>query len=247
MFRFSISDIKVWRNIIDSISELIDEANFVATADGISLRAMDPSHVAMVEVELPSSFFDEYVCDGTLNIGVNLDEFMKILRRGSSSDKLEIEVSSDRKLKITFSDKAKRHFSIPLLDLSWEELTSPSLEFNVYSRLVSEVFEDAIKDASLISDFVKISADKDFLIISASGDRGDVEVKLSEDMGSLIELNVKEPSSSTYSLNYLEDLVKTSKASEILTLEFSNDMPMKMSFELPNNGRITYYLAPRIE
>ncbi|MEM3616171.1 MAG: DNA polymerase III sliding clamp, partial [Candidatus Methanomethylicia archaeon] len=63
----------------------------------------------------------------------------------------------------------------------------------------------------------------------------------------LIELNVKEPSSSTYSLNYLEDLVKTSKASEILTLEFSNDMPMKLSFELPNNGRITYYLAPRIE
>ncbi|MEM0212400.1 MAG: proliferating cell nuclear antigen (pcna) [Candidatus Methanomethylicia archaeon] len=247
MFRFSISDVKVWRNIIDSISELIDEANFVATTNGISLRAMDPSHVAMVEVELPSSFFDEYECSETMNIGVNLDEFMKILRRGSSSDKLEIEVSSDRKLKITFSDKAKRYFSIPLLDLSWEELTSPSIEFNVYSRLVSEVFEDAIKDASLISDFVKISADKDFLIISASGDRGDVEVKLSEDMGSLIELNVKEPSSSTYSLNYLEDLVKTSKASEILTLEFSNDMPMKLSFELPNNGRITYYLAPRIE
>jgi len=52
------------------------------------------------------------------------------------------------------------------------------------------------------------------LKISASGERGDVEVKLSEASGSLIELNVKEPSSSTYSLNYLEDLVKASSASE---------------------------------
>lgn len=247
MFRFSLSDIKVWRNIIDSISELIDEANFVATSDGISLRAMDPSHVAMIEVELPKEFFDEYECSETLNIGLNLDEFGKILRRGSSGEKMSVEVSSDRKLKIAFSDKAVRHFSIPLLDLSWEEIASPSIEFNVNSRLLSEVFEDAIKDASLISDFVKISADKGVLVISASGDRGDVEVKLSEDTGSLIELNVKEPSTSTYSLNYLEDLVKTSRASEILTLEFSNDMPIKLSFELPNGGRITYYLAPRIE
>ncbi|MCR6668427.1 MAG: proliferating cell nuclear antigen (pcna) [archaeon YNP-WB-040] len=247
MFRFSLSEIKVWRSVIDAISEIIDEANFVATPNGLSLRAMDPSHVAMVEVELPKSFFDEYNCEGNINIGVNLDEFRKILKRGSAKDKMSLEVTSDRKLKITFSNKAERNFSIPLLDIAGEEIASPSLEFNVHSRLASEVFEDAIKDASLISDYVKISAEGDVLKISASGERGDVEVKLSEASGSLIELNVKEPSSSTYSLNYLEDLVKASSASEILVLEFSTDMPLKLSFELPNEGRITYYLAPRVE
>jgi len=247
MFRFSLSEIKIWRSVIDAISEIIDEANFVATPEGLSLRAMDPSHVAMVEVELPKSFFDDYECEENINIGVNLDEFRKILRRGSAKDRLSLEVTSDRKLKIIFSNKAERSFSIPLLDIAGEEIASPSIEFNVYGRLASEVFEDAIKDASLISDYVKISADGDFLKISASGERGDVEVKLSEASGSLIELNVKEPSSSTYSLNYLEDLVKASRASEILVLEFSTDMPLKLSFELPNEGRITYYLAPRVE
>ncbi|MCX8169399.1 MAG: proliferating cell nuclear antigen (pcna) [Candidatus Methanomethylicia archaeon] len=247
MLKFSLSDAKLWRNVIDAISELIDEANFIATPEGISLRAMDPSHVAMVEVNLPKEFFDYYECEDIMNIGINLDEFRKVLRRASAKEKLDIEVTSDRKLKIVFSDRAKRTFSIPLIDISGEELESPSIEFNVYSRILSTVFEDAVKDASLISDHVKITAEKDMLIISASGERGDVEVKLSEDTGSLLELNVKESSISTYSLNYLEDLVKTSKASDILVLEFSNEMPMKLSFELPNNGRITYYLAPRIE
>lgn len=246
MLKFSVSDVRVWRSVIDAISELIDEANFVASPEGMSLRAMDPSHVAMIEVNLPKDFFDEYECDEKFNVGINLDEFRKVLRRGSARDKMEIEVSGGR-INIVFSGRAQRSFSIPVIDIAGEELSSPSIEFNVHARLVSDVFRDAIKDVGLVSDYVKISAEKDLLKVSASGDRGDVDVKLSEDMGSLVELDVKESSNSTYSLSYLEDLVKASEASEILTLEFSNEMPIKLSFELPNGGSLTYYLAPRIE
>jgi len=247
VFRAVLTSAKLWRSIVSAIAELIDEANFKATPDGLSLRAMDPSHVVMIELELPPMAFDEYVCDEELMIGVNFDEFNKLLKRASARERLEMEVTDKSRLTLRFLGKALRVFRMPLIDIAGEELPSPSLEFNVRARVISDALKDAIKDASVISDYVKFKADPEALTLTASGDRGDVEVKLSEDMGSLVELEVKEPSASTYSLSYLSDMMKAVAAAEIVTVQFSTDMPLRLDFELPGDGRITYYLAPRME
>lgn len=238
---------KLWKGIIAAVSELVDEANFIIAPDGLRLRAMDPSHVAMVELDLPPTAFDEYECDEETVIGVNFDEFNKLLKRAKARERLELELSDRSRLTVKFVGKALRTFRMPLIDIAGEELPSPSLEFNVRAKVIADALRDAIKDASVISDYVKFKADQEVLTILASGDRGDVEVKLSEDMGSLIELDVKEPSASTYSLSYLSDMMKAVAAAEIATIQFSTDMPLRLDFELPGEGRITYYLAPRME
>jgi hypothetical protein len=35
--------------------------------------------------------------------------------------------------------------------------------------------------------------------------------------------------------------------SDIVTLEFSNDMPVRLDFKQTYDGTLVYYLAPRIE
>jgi proliferating cell nuclear antigen len=63
-----------------------------------------------------------------------------------------------------------------------------------------------------------------------------------------LEIETKEPSKATYSLSYLSEIIKTAAASsEIATLEFSNDMPIRIDFQQPKEGKLTFYLAPRIE
>jgi len=247
LFRAVVTSAKLWKGIIAAVSELVDEANFIIAPDGLRLRAMDPSHVAMVELDLPPTAFDEYECDEETVIGVNFDEFNKLLKRAKARERLELELSDRSRLTVKFVGKALRTFRMPLIDIAGEELPSPSLEFNVRAKVIADALRDAIKDASVISDYVKFKADQEVLTILASGDRGDVEVKLSEDMGSLIELDVKEPSASTYSLSYLSDMMKAVAAAEIATIQFSTDMPLRLDFELPGEGRITYYLAPRME
>jgi len=247
MFKIVVTSAKLWRGIITAISELIDEANFVVSPEGLSLRAMDPSHVAMVELLLPPPTFDEFQCSEKIVIGVNLDEFNRLLRRASARERLELELSEPGRLTIRFLGKALRTFKMPLIDIASEELPSPSLEFNVRARVLADAMRDAIKDASVISDYVRFIANPDELILAASGDRGEVEVKLNEEMGSLIELEVKEPSRSTYSLSYLSDMMKAVATAEVAVVHFSSDMPLRLDFELPGEGRITYYLAPRME
>jgi proliferating cell nuclear antigen len=64
----------------------------------------------------------------------------------------------------------------------------------------------------------------------------------------LLDLEVKERSKATFSLSYLSEIIKTASAtSDIATLEFSTDMPIKIDFQQAKEGKLTFYLAPRIE
>ena len=51
MFKAKMADAKVLKDMMGAISILVDEATFDLTPEGIKLRAMDPSRVAMVDFE----------------------------------------------------------------------------------------------------------------------------------------------------------------------------------------------------
>ena len=55
-----------WKAIISAISTLVEEATFEATVEGISFRGMDPSHVALIDINWPNSAFEEGVGINTL-------------------------------------------------------------------------------------------------------------------------------------------------------------------------------------
>ena len=67
---------RLWKNLLNAIATLVDEANFDANDKGITLRAMDPSHVAMVDFEWPREMFDEYACDTSLKLCININEML---------------------------------------------------------------------------------------------------------------------------------------------------------------------------
>ena len=64
--------------IISAISTLVEEATFVATAEGISFRGMDPSHVALIDISWPNSAFEKYECDSDIKFGVRIVNFQNL-------------------------------------------------------------------------------------------------------------------------------------------------------------------------
>lgn len=248
MIRASFHDAKLWRNIIMALSTMVGESTFVFSPGGIKMRAMDPSRIGMVDFEMPSSSFEDYVCEAEAKVGVSLDQLGKLVKRASSGDKLELELKPDEgRLKVKFRGKATRTFSIPLLDLGYEELPTPRVSFNAQAKLLADAVEEALKDAELVSDHVKIQASADELAFHASSDRGESLTTFSRDGGALLELNVKEPSKAMYSLSYLMDMMKAAAAADVVELQFSTNMPLTLIFGLPGGGRIQYWLAPRLE
>ncbi len=249
MFNVKMADAKLFRDLMSAISTLIDEATFNASPEGITLRAMDPSHVAMVDFEWPRSVFEGYTCDQPTKICVNLSEMQKLLRGAGTNESVEISLDEQtKKLNIKLRGKYTRTFSMTTLEAAGEEAPIPKIVFNAKAKLTTAALRQSMDDASTVSDHVRLEASPDKFVMIATGDVGSAKIELEKESEVLLGLEVKEESKATFSLSYLAEIIKSaSTTSDIATLEFSTNMPVRLDFELPQGGKLTYYLAPRIE
>ncbi len=53
----------VLREVVDVVSTLVDEAKFNVGKDSIIVKAVDPAHVAMVDLSLDRGAFEAYKAD----------------------------------------------------------------------------------------------------------------------------------------------------------------------------------------
>jgi proliferating cell nuclear antigen len=249
MFRLKIADAKLLRDMITSISILVDEATFKLDPEGIKLRAMDPSRVAMIDFEWPKTVFEEYTCTEPTKICINITELLKLLKRAGKDEMLELSLDEKTgKLQVAITGKYTRNFTMPTLEASEEEVPTPKITFNARLKATTEGLSQAIEDAQLVSDHVRIEADSEKVIFNASGDLMGAVITLQKGSDALLELDAKEPQKATFSLSYLTEIIKAASAtSDIATLEFSKDMPIRLDFQQVKEGKLTFYLAPRIE
>jgi proliferating cell nuclear antigen len=249
VFRLKVADIKSLRDMITTISILVDEATFKLDPEGMKLRAMDPSRVAMVDFEWPKTVFEEYICTEPAKMCINISELLKLLKRAGKDEILELAPDEKTgKLNVKITGKYTREFTMPTLEASEEEVPTPKIAFNVRAKATSQGLSQAIEDAQLVSDHVKVEADPEKLIFNATGDLMGAKIALQKGSDSLLDLEVKEASKATFSLSYLSEIIKTAAAtSDIATIEFSTDMPVRLDFQQAKDGKLVFYLAPRIE
>lgn len=246
-FEIVFDGAKDFANLIATASNLIDEAAFKVTEDGVSMRAMDPSRVVLIDLNLPAEIFSKYEVDGEETIGVNMDHFKKILKRGKSKDILILKKGEENFLEVTLQGTATRTFRLPLIEVEELELELPELPFTAKAIVLGEVLKEAVKDASLVSDSLKFIARENEFIMKAEGETNEVEIKLTLEDEGLLDLDVQEETKSAYGISYLADMVKgIGKADEVI-IQFGNDMPLQMDYPVRDEGRLTFLLAPRVE
>ena len=244
--RIVFFDARVWRYVISAISKVIVEGVFVIDNDGFRFRAIDPSHVLMIDLRFPPESFEEFEVNERAEIGVNLEDVAKILRRAVKEDKFALEAEESR-FSIMFIGRSMRKFVLPVLDVAAEEIPEPSLEFKAQARLMSDVYRDMIKDLELIGENIKFYTDGEKFIASSSSELGEVEVEFSMEGGSLLELQSEGEQSATYGLEYFSDLATAARVADAIVIKFSTDMPAEVEHVLPQGAKFSFIIAPRVE
>lgn len=242
------SDARVWRYVVSAIGKIIEEGVFVVNEEGFRLRAMDPSHVVLIDFHVPNTAFDVFEVEKEEHIGVNFEDVARIMRRATKEDQLELSTEGS-KFSISFIGKSIRKFVLPQLTLGVEEIPDieAKLEFKAHVRMMSDVFNDLVKDLEPVGKDLILHAQEDKFVARTSSDIAEAEIEMSVESGSLLELNVEEESKAGYSLDYFSDIAGASKAADTVSLYFSTDMPCKLEFELPQGARLRFYVAPRVE
>ena len=78
VFSAKTSGSEEWKAVISAVSTLVEEATFEATVEGISFRGMDPSHVALIDINWPNTAFERFECDGDIKTGSHPKIFLNV-------------------------------------------------------------------------------------------------------------------------------------------------------------------------
>jgi proliferating cell nuclear antigen len=249
MVRAKMADSKVWKTCIGAMVNLIEEAAFKFSPDGVRMKAMDPSHIALVDFELPASAFAEYNVKQPVVLGINLIEMDKIISRAKAEDELFLELDEKQnRLAITFKGASTRRLSLPLIDIREADLPEPKIQFTAVADILAGVIQDGLKDAELITDNVRFELSGDGFFITAEGDKGTTELRLAKGDKGLIKLNVKEPARAMFSIKYLTDMTRAAGSADPITINLGTSLPIQLDFPIAGGkGRLRFLLAPRVE
>jgi proliferating cell nuclear antigen len=234
--------------VTSAISTLVDEATFEASVEGLSFRGMDPSHVALIDIHWPNSAFQKFACNDSIKFGVRIDEFSKLIRRGDKKDAVEVTIGENSTLLIRIKNGYNREYKMRLIESSSSSTPLPKLNFNSRVVLSSSTLDRILSDIQVVSEYITLGSEQMKIIFTGKGESGEANITLDQSSEGLEDINVKEDSNATYSLDYLSRITKAvGSTGGSVTAEYSTKMPLRLEFRVANVGRIHFYLAPRVQ
>lgn len=225
--------------VVEIISELVAEVKIKVNDSGLSITAIDPANISMVRFVLPKSSFSMFET-GEEVLGINLDNFKRILKRSGPASSLVIE-KKENMLNLQIHDRIKRNFNLSLIDIEGEEKDMPNLEFSSIIEINSRDLSDSIEDCLVVADACSFIIKDGKFLIEARG----LNSAMSEFSGDEAKINA-ENCKSRYSLEYLQKFIKGAKLAEKTILRFADDHPLRM--DIKNELiELSFLLAPRVE
>lgn len=242
--RIVYPEAKYFKEIMDSLSKLVDEVVLKATPDGLTIRALDPGKVALIEINLPQTVFLEYQVPGEALIGLSVNSLTKLIKSVKKGSRFAISLEEEN-VYVTVEYIGKREYKFRNLEVPVPEAPELNLSFNVKAQVLADTVKNVIKDAETVSETLEMEATNDNVLYFRSRGSSVIETKLTPGVGSLLNLEVVEPSKSVYQLEYLKHVLGLTKIADVVSLKFSNDSPLELTFNIAD-GTVKYLLAPTV-
>ena len=252
MFKAKLKDSRLVKGIFDAVSAIISETILKVTAEGMTLTALDLSHICLVSLTLVKEDFDEFETDKDYELGINIGDLVKIIRRSGASDaitfshdpkenKMVIELQQD-------SGKRARKFTLGLIEVESEDLEVKGLidmKFDNKCTMELRYLEEAIKDAEIMADVLEVKVEGEKLQFAANGTIGDMNYTLDHELMNYVEFPAD--SVGVFAISFLVNILKIAPIAKNVEVEMKSDIPLKLRFPILEKSQILYFLAPRVE
>lgn len=260
--RFKFGESKTAKKLFELLAVLFDEPIFVANANGLTLSMLDPSRVAMYRLELPKAYFEEYTMENAdtmqfcFDLSTALSNAFKHVYKDETTT-VEVNLKGEAKdgfsrIYFTQRQRFERKFEQYIIDDSEIEASTPTPKVNWthQAKLDMAGLEQAVKDfGSYIEVNVPETLDK--TVFSEKGDITVLTVTLNKGGSTLFDVQAekKEACRVLFSISYIQAvLAKMKPLASVAYMELKTDFPTSITIQLgPDNSRLTFYMAPRIE
>ena len=254
MFKARI-DANTLREYLELATAVIDDGILKITENGIKLKAVDPSNVAMVSLELSSDAFSEFQLNAEEStepeeeimekqVGLDFEKLLSIFAIGGGD---EIELKLDNEKQKLLAKMGNLDYSISLLDLASlrKEPRVPELDYEAQVVIETGEFRRTLRAMERISDYVMLGVTEDMFYMETYGETDKLRMELLKEQ--LISFKPKN-AKTLFSTEYIVAMSKGMSHAKNVTLNLGKDYPLQMDAEIAEGkGKVSYLLAPRIE
>lgn len=246
-FKISLAEPAYLKDSIDLLNNIVVEATFKVGKDYIEVNELDPANVAQVRWKLLSSACIEYDVKKSFNFCLNVSSLLQVLRNAKSDDIIELTNSKEDPTKIIvwFKNLSKREYTIPVIESEdTREKKLPDLTFKTKVKYNAALFCDQIKEVGTIATSTTFDVSRESFDIRGEADISKVRIENNSSDDVVITTDGK--FQTKYSIEYLSKIAKCKKVSSDVTLEFSKDYPLKVTYQLIDKLSFEWILAPRV-
>jgi proliferating cell nuclear antigen len=241
------------RLVADSFQNFIGEANIDITHDGLSMTAMDVSHISVVKLNMPKEWFSEgFRCDYAVALGINFKGMHKIFSK-HKSDGVAIQVPHGTdKVNFLFrrpGQQALTRFNLDLLDIDSEMLGIPeNIPYQIVIRIPTKTLVDLLTQNLLFGDDLTIHVTESKIKFKTKGDTTTV-VRTFYDGDSGVEFKSAIPYKNHYPIKYLQLFSKAMEVCDTVELRMASEgdnMPLCVYCPFSGGvGELLFFLSPR--
>mmetsp|Transcript_12527 Transcript_12527/g.15735 ORF Transcript_12527/g.15735 Transcript_12527/m.15735 type:complete len:262 (+) Transcript_12527:121-906(+) len=256
MFEARLDQGRLFKLIIEAIKDLIAQASWDCDSDGMTLQAMDSSHVSLVEVNLRESGFNHYRSDRPITVGFDTTMVSKILKCAGNDDVITLKAEDEgEKLTLMFESPNQDRisdFELKLMEIETEQLGIPETSYKCTVKMPSSEFQRIVRDMQVLGDTCQISCTKEGCRFSVTGENGSGNILIRASTASDKEeeqviIDMEEPVELTFSQRYLNFFTKATSLAPTVVLSLSPDVPIVVEYPIEGLGHVKYYLAPKID
>ncbi len=244
---FQYPDARSFRELVEALGKILDEAKFVITNDGVRVVGMDVSKTALIEVMMPTEAFLQFEIHEEREefyMGVNLSSLLNMVKKGKKGETVTFKVSDD-KVFLRIDSTVVKKFLFPNIEVLVEVPEEIKLEHDVHVIVISDALKKALRDVEAVGNVAEFEATEEAFIIRARGEAvARAETIFREGSAALTYLEVKQPSKSRYDVAYLKSVLNLTKIAESVEIKFSTERPLEMVFRSPEGSRVRYLVAP---
>ncbi len=230
------------KTIVETLGVVVEEARLDFKENGLFVRVVDPSHVAMIKMEVDSAAFDTWEVDET-NLGLEIRKLKDMLSLGAT-DMVDLTYNDDTGTATVNIGRIDRNIR-PLDNSTLNPPNVPDLELPCGVTISGAELAQALRAGRQVGELVTLSLDdKKFSVNVKQIDEVHVEFTKED----LVALDCGQAAKSQYSLSYLIPLSKVFQGIENVNVRFGENFPLKLNFDFADGaGTVEYFLAPRVE
>jgi proliferating cell nuclear antigen len=261
VYKFEARTVQVGavKSLIEALREILTETNIEISPKGIKIIATDPSVTILVHLSLDADEFDEYHCDETIIVGLNIINLFKLTRTMVNNDSLTLYIDKNKASELGIRIENEEYnkvtdYKLNTIDIDEDIIKAPPSNFSRVLTMPSQQFQKVCREAHNISDVIEIKSMDQQLIFSCNGDFASQETVYAQttsginfEVGDKKEIDEETIIQGYYLLKHLVLFSKCANLCQSIRMYLDNEAPLVIEFSVGSIGTLKLALAPQVE